>query len=288
MMMWLAAGLTQERSRTPVMNATLASLRNTCCPTTRGRTQVSCSSHLSICPTRRSHLSLRFTVRREALHVWSLRQKLCFQRIPAAPFKHPHGVQTLQVCALRPRLRPEKLPQSAPEDTHRSEWDEGGDAGGEGLLNGFCFVVGERPYSCKDCDKKFTQLNALQRHQRIHTGEKPYMCGLCKRTFTDKSTFRRHTLVSGELKNTQLYLKIFHKWWNLWNYRRFKAVLTKRIRQTWYKIKDLCRFDKWIHCRRHSTEVLINKVSSQSEQSALLKIKKVKHNSSRERWVYFS
>ncbi|CAL8315850.1 unnamed protein product [Merluccius merluccius] len=52
----------------------------------------------------------------------------------------------------------------------------------------------ERPYSCKDCTKQFTQLNALQRHQRIHTGEKPYMCGLCNRTFTDKSTVRRHTM----------------------------------------------------------------------------------------------
>lgn len=57
-------------------------------------------------------------------------------------------------------------------------------------------LPGERPYSCKDCEKQFTQLNALQRHQRIHTGEKPYMCGLCCRTFTDKSTLRRHTAVS--------------------------------------------------------------------------------------------
>ena len=57
-------------------------------------------------------------------------------------------------------------------------------------------AAGERPYSCKDCTKQFTQLNALQRHQRIHTGEKPYMCGLCNRTFTDKSTVRRHTMVS--------------------------------------------------------------------------------------------
>lgn len=67
-------------------------------------------------------------------------------------------------------------------------------------LNELCFPYipcsGERPYHCKDCDKQFTQLNALQRHQRIHTGEKPYMCNMCGRTFTDKSTVRRHTLVS--------------------------------------------------------------------------------------------
>lgn len=64
------------------------------------------------------------------------------------------------------------------------------------ILWHLCLFLGERPYSCKDCEKHFTQLNALQRHQRIHTGEKPYMCGLCRRTFTDKSTLRRHTMVS--------------------------------------------------------------------------------------------
>lgn len=66
---------------------------------------------------------------------------------------------------------------------------------------------GERPYSCKDCDKQFTQLNALQRHQRIHTGEKPYMCSLCNRTFTDRSTLRRHTMVSGGGSERLLLLK---------------------------------------------------------------------------------
>lgn len=139
-------------------------------------------------------------VRRETLHVWGLRKELCIQGIPATPLQHPHRLQTLQVRAVQPLLRSEELPPPTPENTHRwiiaryfCRWSACTD---HRTCFPLCMLSGERPYCCKDCEKQFTQLNALQRHQRIHTGEKPYMCGLCCRTFTDKSTLRRHTMVS--------------------------------------------------------------------------------------------
>jgi len=34
--------------------------------------------------------------------------------------------------------------------------------------------TGERPYSCKVCDKKFAQQTSLRYHMHIHTGERPF------------------------------------------------------------------------------------------------------------------
>ena len=34
--------------------------------------------------------------------------------------------------------------------------------------------TGEKPFTCKDCDQKFTRPDTLKMHERTHTGENPY------------------------------------------------------------------------------------------------------------------
>jgi uncharacterized Zn-finger protein len=50
----------------------------------------------------------------------------------------------------------------------------------------------ENPYQCHICNHNFTQKIHLTEHIRTHTGEKPYHCELCNRRFTQKTHLTEH------------------------------------------------------------------------------------------------
>ena len=79
---------------------------------------------------------------------------------------------------------------------------------------------GKRTKSCKICGKKIS--GHLKRHEMLHTGEKPHSCRNCERKFRDLSNLKRHELTHSNAKpfSCQKCCKKFTRFSNLERHER--------------------------------------------------------------------
>nr|XP_040045236.1 zinc finger and SCAN domain-containing protein 2-like [Gasterosteus aculeatus aculeatus]XP_040045237.1 zinc finger and SCAN domain-containing protein 2-like [Gasterosteus aculeatus aculeatus]XP_040045238.1 zinc finger and SCAN domain-containing protein 2-like [Gasterosteus aculeatus aculeatus] len=92
-----------------------------------------------------------------------------------------------------PQLVDKDEDSSEPGTDNSDDWKETREPGSG--LNSFsgsiCSSV-EKPFSCCECEKRFSLKTCLNRHMRSHNGEKPFSCSVCKKSFGRRETLQTH------------------------------------------------------------------------------------------------
>lgn len=67
------------------------------------------------------------------------------------------------------------------------------------------FCLGEKPFECKVCHRKFARAGDLRVHSPVHHDEKPYKCEQCFKTFTRFSSLKEHTRLHTGTSSSELF-----------------------------------------------------------------------------------
>lgn len=52
-----------------------------------------------------------------------------------------------------------------------------------------------KAFKCKQCDRSFTKLNQLQKHELLHTRRKKHVCKICNKTLPTQMHLKRHSAI---------------------------------------------------------------------------------------------
>lgn len=108
------------------------------------------------------------------------------------------------------------------------------------------FPLPKKPYTCQVCQKSYTNIDKLNKHQQIHSTVSPFKCEHCKKSFSSKFKLVRHMLIHSDRKpfSCTVCERTFHRKDHLKNHIKVHSP-TKKI--------YTCEKE---HCKKEYTSLL--------------------------------